>query len=103
MCCWRGVLEDQGWRAVGGGPGGPELGKHCSRGLKTDHLLSPQGQQVLPGKCWPFPGAQGTMTIALSHPIHVTHVSLEHLSTAISPNGRIDSAPKDFTIYVSHL
>uniref|UniRef100_A0A8C7KP65 SUN domain-containing protein 1 n=1 Tax=Oncorhynchus kisutch TaxID=8019 RepID=A0A8C7KP65_ONCKI len=58
-----------------------------------------QGQQVLPGKCWPFPGAQGTMTIALSHPIHVTHVSLEHLSTAVSPNGRIDSAPKDFAIY----
>ncbi|XP_041755317.2 SUN domain-containing protein 2-like [Coregonus clupeaformis] len=58
-----------------------------------------QGQQVLPGKCWPFPGAQGTMTIALSHPIHVTHVSLEHLSTAVSPNGRIDSAPKDFAVY----
>ncbi|CAB1318996.1 unnamed protein product, partial [Coregonus sp. 'balchen'] len=55
--------------------------------------------QVLPGKCWPFPGAQGTMTIALSHPIHVTHVSLEHLSTAVSPNGRIDSAPKDFAVY----
>nr|XP_029503796.1 SUN domain-containing protein 1-like isoform X1 [Oncorhynchus nerka] len=58
-----------------------------------------QGQQVLPGKCWPFPGAQGTMTIALSHPIHVTHISLEHLSTAVSPNGRIDSAPKDFAVY----
>ncbi|KAM9517892.1 uncharacterized protein ACWYII_044653 isoform 1-T1 [Salvelinus alpinus] len=58
-----------------------------------------QGQKVLPGKCWPFPGAQGTLTIALSHPIHVTHVSLEHISTAVSPNGRIDSAPKDFAVY----
>ncbi|XP_024258479.2 SUN domain-containing protein 3-like isoform X2 [Oncorhynchus tshawytscha] len=58
-----------------------------------------QGQLVQPGKCWPFHGAQGSMTVALSHPVHVTHVTMEHISTAISPTGHIDSAPKDFAVY----
>ncbi|XP_064870388.1 SUN domain-containing protein 2-like [Oncorhynchus nerka] len=58
-----------------------------------------QGQLVQPGKCWPFRGAQGSMTVALSHPVHVTHVTMEHISTAVSPTGHIDSAPKDFTVY----
>nr|XP_046188033.1 SUN domain-containing protein 2-like isoform X1 [Oncorhynchus gorbuscha] len=58
-----------------------------------------QGQLVQPGKCWPFHGAQGTMTVALSHPVHVTHVTMEHISTAVSPTGHIDSAPKDFAVY----
>ncbi|CDQ95998.1 unnamed protein product [Oncorhynchus mykiss] len=62
-----------------------------------------QGQLVQPGKCWPFRGAQGSMTVALSHPVHVTHVTMEHISTAVSPTGHIDSAPKDFAVYVSHL
>ncbi|XP_064870263.1 SUN domain-containing protein 2-like isoform X1 [Oncorhynchus nerka] len=58
-----------------------------------------QGQLVQPGKCWPFRGAQGSMTVALSHPVHVTHVTMEHISTAVSPTGHIDSAPKDFAVY----
>ncbi|KAM9473098.1 uncharacterized protein ACWYII_008160 isoform 2-T3 [Salvelinus alpinus] len=58
-----------------------------------------QGQLVQPGKCWPFRGAQGSMTVALSHPVHVTHVTMEHISTAVSPTGHIDTAPKDFTVY----
>ncbi|CAB1341979.1 unnamed protein product [Coregonus sp. 'balchen'] len=37
--------------------------------------------------------------LALSHPVHVTHVTVEHISAAISATGHIKSAPKDFAVY----
>uniref|UniRef100_A0A8C8HY30 SUN domain-containing protein n=1 Tax=Oncorhynchus tshawytscha TaxID=74940 RepID=A0A8C8HY30_ONCTS len=58
-----------------------------------------QGQAVQAGKCWAFYGAQGTLVIALSHPAHITHVTLEHLPVSNAPTGRIDSAPKAFSVY----
>ncbi|KAM9314453.1 uncharacterized protein sun2 isoform 1-T3 [Pholidichthys leucotaenia] len=59
-----------------------------------------QGYPVLlPGKCWAFHGVQGTLVISLSHPIKITHVTLDHLPRHNSPTGRIDSAPKDFEVY----
>lgn len=59
-----------------------------------------QGPPVLlPGKCWAFHGVQGTLVIALSHPIHISHVTLDHLPRHSSPTGRIQSAPKDFQVY----
>lgn len=59
-----------------------------------------QGYPVLlPGKCWAFHGVQGTLVISLSHPITITHVTVDHLPRYNSPTGRIDSAPKDFQIY----
>lgn len=59
-----------------------------------------QGYPVLlPGKCWAFHGVQGTLVIALSHPITISHVTLDHLPRYHSPTGRIDSAPKDFAVY----
>ncbi|XP_036966403.1 uncharacterized protein si:dkey-92f12.2 [Acanthopagrus latus] len=54
---------------------------------------------LLPGKCWAFHGVQGTLVISLSHPITITHVTLDHLPRYNSPTGRIDSAPKDFEVY----
>ncbi|XP_053714028.1 SUN domain-containing protein 1 isoform X1 [Synchiropus splendidus] len=54
---------------------------------------------LLPGKCWAFHGVQGTLVISLSHPIRVTHVTLDHLPRYNSPNGRIESAPRDFEVY----
>ncbi|KAM8879694.1 uncharacterized protein AB9W97_014913 isoform 2-T5 [Spinachia spinachia] len=54
---------------------------------------------LLPGKCWAFHGAQGTLVISLSHPVTLTHVTLDHLPRYNSPTGRIDSAPKDFEVY----
>lgn len=64
--------------------------------------LPSQGSPVLlPGKCWAFHGVQGTLVISLSHPITITHVTLDHLPRYNSPTGRIDSAPKDFEVYVS--
>uniref|UniRef100_UPI003AAC5E1A uncharacterized protein sun2 isoform X1 n=2 Tax=Centroberyx gerrardi TaxID=166262 RepID=UPI003AAC5E1A len=59
-----------------------------------------QGYPVLlPGKCWAFHGVQGTLVISLSHPIRITHVTVDHLPRCNSPTGRIDSAPKDFEVY----
>lgn len=59
-----------------------------------------QGYPVLlPGKCWAFHGVEGTLVISLSHPIRITHVTLDHLPRFNSPTGRIDSAPKDFEVY----
>ncbi|KAL6111203.1 uncharacterized protein ACO6RY_20143 [Pungitius sinensis] len=54
---------------------------------------------LLPGKCWAFHGAQGTLVVSLSHPVSLTHVTLDHLPRYSSPTGRIDSAPKDFEVY----
>lgn len=59
-----------------------------------------QGPAVLlPGKCWAFHGVQGSLVIALSHPIHISHVTLDHLPRHSSPTGQIQSAPKDFQVY----
>uniref|UniRef100_A0A671KC89 Si:dkey-92f12.2 n=1 Tax=Sinocyclocheilus anshuiensis TaxID=1608454 RepID=A0A671KC89_9TELE len=58
--------------------------------------------ELYPGKCWAFRGSQGFLVIALSYPVRITHVTLEHLPKELSPTGRIDSAPKDFAVYVSY-
>lgn len=59
-----------------------------------------QGYPVLlPGRCWAFHGVEGTLVISLSHPIRITHVTLDHLPRYNSPTGYIDSAPKDFEVY----
>ncbi|XP_048054931.1 SUN domain-containing protein 2 isoform X2 [Megalobrama amblycephala] len=55
--------------------------------------------ELYPGKCWAFQGSQGFLVIALSYPVKITHVTLEHLPKELSPTGRIDSAPKDFAVY----
>ncbi|KAL2078470.1 hypothetical protein ACEWY4_026155 [Coilia grayii] len=55
--------------------------------------------EVHPGKCWAFRGSQGFVTVALSHPVRVTHVTLEHIPKSLSPTGRIDSAPREFAVY----
>ncbi|XP_026122051.1 SUN domain-containing protein 2-like isoform X2 [Carassius auratus] len=55
--------------------------------------------ELYPGKCWAFRGSQGFLVIALSYPVRITHVTLEHLPKELSPTARIDSAPKDFAVY----
>ncbi|XP_057699690.1 SUN domain-containing protein 1 isoform X2 [Corythoichthys intestinalis] len=54
---------------------------------------------LLPGKCWAFHGAHGSLVIALSHPIRITHVTIDHVPRQNTPTGRIDSAPKEFAVY----
>lgn len=55
---------------------------------------------LIPGKCWAFRGTYAKVIIHMSQTINVTAVSLEHIPKDISLSGNIDSAPKDFTIYV---
>ncbi|KDR24279.1 uncharacterized protein LOC110827610 isoform X2 [Zootermopsis nevadensis] len=54
---------------------------------------------VHPGECWAFSGSQGFLVIKLSGLVQITAFSLEHIPRTLSPHGRIDSAPKDFTIW----
>ncbi|NXN13401.1 SUN2 protein, partial [Indicator maculatus] len=54
---------------------------------------------VNPGNCWAFRGSQGFAVIRLSDIIHPTAVTLEHIPKALSPQGTIPSAPKDFAVY----
>ncbi|XP_066176141.1 SUN domain-containing protein 2 [Sylvia atricapilla] len=54
---------------------------------------------VNPGNCWAFRGSQGFAVIRLSSIIRPTAVTLEHISKALSPQGTIPSAPKDFAVY----
>ncbi len=49
---------------------------------------------ALPGECWPFKGARGHLVIRLSQPIRPEAFSIEHITKAQSPNGKIDSAPR---------
>ncbi len=54
-----------------------------------------------PGQCWAFRGAQGYLVVQLAARIYPTAVSLEHIPKSLSPTGKIDSAPKDFSVWVS--
>uniref|UniRef100_A0A4W6CK40 SUN domain-containing protein n=1 Tax=Lates calcarifer TaxID=8187 RepID=A0A4W6CK40_LATCA len=66
-------------------------------------LRKPPGHSpLLPGRCWAFAGGQGHLFITLSDPVTISHVTLGHISKDISPTGAITSAPKEFSVYVSH-
>jgi len=54
-----------------------------------------------PGDCWAFAGSQGFLVVRLSHVIYVKGFSYEHVPAALLPTGQIDSAPRNFTVWVS--
>ena len=54
---------------------------------------------VMPGECWAFKGSEGFLVIKLSMPMKPTRFSLEHIPKTLSPNGKIDSAPKNFQVF----
>lgn len=64
-------------------------------------LFIPQGSPITAGTCWSFVGAEGTLAVLLSHPVKITHVTVDHLPRYNSPTGDIRSAPKDLEVYVS--
>lgn len=39
--------------------------------------------------------------LKLNSMVYVTGFTLEHISKSLSPTGRIDSAPRNFTVWVS--
>lgn len=54
--------------------------------------------EMHPGSCWAFQGSKGHLVIELSANITPTAFTLEHIPKSIAPEGKIDSAPKDFTV-----
>uniref|UniRef100_A0A8C2XHK9 SUN domain-containing protein n=1 Tax=Cyclopterus lumpus TaxID=8103 RepID=A0A8C2XHK9_CYCLU len=68
-------------------------------GLRSLSLTCPD---VHPGSCWAFKGSAGVLVLRLSRRILPTSFSLEHLPKALAPSGgRLSSAPRDFSVYVS--
>ncbi|XP_035992814.1 SUN domain-containing protein 3-like isoform X2 [Fundulus heteroclitus] len=55
--------------------------------------------RMLPGRCWAFAGSRGHLTIALSHRVTISHVTLGHLPKFLSPTGTIGSSPREFSVY----
>ena len=56
---------------------------------------------VMPGDCWAIRGHKGNAVIQLIAKIIITSISLEHIPKTISPTGEIDSAPREFSVWVS--
>ncbi|XP_031631536.1 uncharacterized protein LOC116345911 [Contarinia nasturtii] len=54
---------------------------------------------VQPGECWSFQGFPGYLVLKLNNNVFVTGFTMEHIPKSLAPNGRIDSAPKLFTVW----
>lgn len=73
----------------------------CSDCALTSLLCSSLQPDVHPGDCWAFQGSSGYLVIGLSMRVVPTAFSLEHIPKSLSPTGHIESAPRDFSVYVS--
>lgn len=60
-------------------------------------VISPS---VQPGECWAFQGFPGFLVMQLNNKVYVTGFTLEHIPKSLSPNGHIDSAPYNFSVWV---
>ncbi|NWV71709.1 SPAG4 protein, partial [Malurus elegans] len=58
---------------------------------------------VFPGNCWAFKGQQGQVVIRLPVRVHLTAITVQHITKDDSPSGSIVSAPKDIAVFVSLL
>ncbi|XP_028331258.1 SUN domain-containing protein 1-like isoform X2 [Gouania willdenowi] len=54
------------------------------------------------GNCWPFRGSSGFLVIRLSMEILPLSFSLEHIPKALTADGKLLSAPRDFEVYGLH-
>uniref|UniRef100_A0A8B9G502 SUN domain-containing protein n=1 Tax=Amazona collaria TaxID=241587 RepID=A0A8B9G502_9PSIT len=61
-----------------------------------DTILQPD---VSPGNCWPLQGQQGQVVIRLPARVHLTAVSVQHISKEVSPSGTVISAPRDIAVF----
>ncbi|NXS29549.1 SPAG4 protein, partial [Pomatostomus ruficeps] len=61
-------------------------------------ILQPR---VFPGNCWAFKGHQGQVVIRLPARVHLTAITVQHITREASPSGTIVSAPKDIAVFVS--
>ncbi|NXK34388.1 SUN5 protein, partial [Piprites chloris] len=58
---------------------------------------------VSPGSCWAFKGHQGQVVIKLPARVHLTAITVQHITKDLSPSGTVISAPKDIAVFVSLL
>ena len=56
---------------------------------------------IHPGNCWAFKGHKGDVFIKLAATIKPKKFSLEHIPIELSPSKSLDSAPQNFSVYVS--
>ncbi|KAM9284230.1 LOW QUALITY PROTEIN: SUN domain-containing protein 3-like [Cariama cristata] len=62
----------------------------------SDTILQPD---VSPGNCWALQGHQGQVVIRLPARVHLTAVTVEHISKEVSPSGTIISTPSDVAVF----
>lgn len=65
------------------------------------HCTCPFQPNMTPGNCWAFSGDRGQVTIRLAQKVYLSNLTLQHIPKTISLSGSLDTAPKDFVIYVS--
>ncbi|KAG4079657.1 hypothetical protein HA402_010437 [Bradysia odoriphaga] len=96
--------------------GGEVLSTRCTENYQAHYRLSVFGipipftyqtntprtaisPTVQPGNCWSFQGFPGFLVLKLSTFVFVSGFTVEHLPKSLSPNGKIDSAPKNFSVW----
>ncbi|XP_052759551.1 klaroid protein-like isoform X2 [Galleria mellonella] len=57
---------------------------------------------AMPAECWAFQGFPGYLVVRTYAVIEVTGFSLEHMSRLLAVDGKIESAPKNFSVYGLH-
>uniref|UniRef100_A0AAV2JZP5 SUN domain-containing protein n=1 Tax=Knipowitschia caucasica TaxID=637954 RepID=A0AAV2JZP5_KNICA len=62
-------------------------------------VLRAQHYPLTPGQYWRMEGSSMQLFIAMATHIHISHVTIGHITAEQSPNGNISSAPKEFSVY----
>ncbi|KAM3964565.1 klaroid protein [Aphomia sociella] len=57
---------------------------------------------AMPAECWAFQGFPGYLVVRTYAVIEVTGFSLEHMSRLLAVDGKIESSPKNFSVYGLH-
>lgn len=57
---------------------------------------------AMPAECWAFQGFPGYLVVRTYAIIEVTGFSMEHMSRLLAVDGKIESAPKNFSVYGLH-
>lgn len=63
---------------------------------KPSEVLRPT---KMPGDCFGYHGQLGEIVIRLQRKMFIESISIDHISTEMSPIGVIDTAPKQFRVY----
>lgn len=51
------------------------------------------------GDCFGFLGQKGEVVIRLLRPVRIDAVSIDHILPTMSPNGTLETAPREFSVY----